>query len=708
MKKHFLFAMSIFILFAVSGCQQDGKQVSDNPLLQEWNTPYGAPPFEVIEEHHYLPAIEAGIAEHNEDIQKIIDNPDDPDFENTIVAYDKSGEILDKILPVFYGLRSAETNDSLQAIARETTPLLTQHYNSVSLNEDLFARIQAVYEQRDDLQLNKEQMIVVEKIYRDFERGGAALPDDKKEKLKELSERMSMVSLKLNENLLAENNDFKLVIENEDDLVGLPENVIESAATEAANNDMEGKWVFTLSKPSWIPFVTYSPKRELREKIYKAYINRGDNNNENDNKELFIELMMLRKEMSQILGYENYAQYFTDIQMAENPQNVYDFLLRVWEPALKIAKMEQQEMQQIINREGGDFELESWDWWYYAEKIRKEKYDLNEDEVRPYFAIHNVREGMFDLANKLWGVSFEQREDIPVYHPEVETFVMNDKDGSSLGVLYIDPHPRPGKRSGAWCGTYRSGSYKNGEKIDPIVTMVMNFTRPTGDDPALLSWDETLTYFHEFGHALHNFFADGHYDRTSRSVPRDFVELPSQIMENWAGERELLKSYALHYETGEPIPDELIQKLENAGNFNQGFINTEYLAAAILDMDWHTSQITEDTDVNEFEQVAMDEIGLIDAIVPRYRTTNFGHIFGSGYAAGYYVYRWAGVLDADAFYAFKETGDLFNQELAEKFRKYILAGNSVYEGMDAYVQFRGKEPGIEPFLRQNGLIIEEN
>jgi peptidyl-dipeptidase Dcp len=452
-----------------------------------------------------------------------------------------------------------------------------------------------------------------------------------------------------------------------------------------------------------VPLLQFAQNRELRKEMLMAYVNRGDNNNDNDNKELFIELMMLRQEMSELLGYDNYAVYFTSIQMAENPENVYNFLYRVWLPALARAKDERAEMQAIINREGGNFELEAHDWWYYAEKLRNEKYDLDDDEVKPYFSIENVKNGSFMLANKLWGLTFEKRTNIPVYHEEVETYEVFDHDGSHLAVLFIDPHPRPGKRSGAWCGTYRSGAWEDGEWVAPIVTMVMNFTRPSGGKPALLSWDETETYFHEFGHAVHNFFAQGRYRRTSRSVPRDFVELPSQILENWAGEPELLKTYAFHYETGEPIPDELIERLQKSAYFNQGFINTEYLAAAILDMDWHTSKITEDTDVNEFERASMKRIGLIDEIIPRYRTPNFGHIFGGGYAAGYYVYRWAGVLDADAFEAFVESGDLFNSELAEDFRKYILANNALYEGMDAYVRFRGKEPAIEPFLRQSGL-----
>lgn len=700
MKKIFALLFAASMLFTACEMASEGP----NPLLSEFATPFGAPPFDQIDEAHYMPAYEEALKQHEAEIEAIVSNPEPADFENTIVAYDRAGEMLSRINPVFFGLRSANTNPRIQEIARELTPMLSAHSNKIRFNQELFERIQAVYEKRESLNLDKEQMRVVEKIYDDFARNGAALPEEHREVLKKLNEEISMTSLQLSENLLAENNGFVLIIEDEADLEGLPESVINAAAEEADSQGHEGKWVFTLAKPSWIPFLQFSERRDLREKIYTAYFNRGDNDNENDNKAPFLKLMDLRQQMSEMLGYGNYAEYFTAIQMAENPQNVYDFLYEIWEPALARAKQERDQMQAIIDREGDDFTLDLWDWWYYAEIVRAEQYDLDEDEVKPYFAIDNVRDGSFLLANKLFGLNFEARTEVPVYHEEVEAFEVFDFDGSHLGILYIDPHPRPGKRSGAWCGTYRSGSYdEDGNKISPIVTIVMNFTRPSGNKPALLSWDETTTYFHEFGHALHNFFADGHYNRTSRSVPRDFVELPSQILENWAGEPELLSEYALHYETGEPIPDALIEKLTNAQHFNQGFANTEYIAAAILDMDWHTTPLTPDTDVNAFEQASMERIGLIPEIVPRYRTTNFGHIFGSGYAAGYYVYRWAGVLDADAFAAFKESGDLFNQELARKFRKYILAGNAHWEGMEAYVKFRGKEPDIEHFLLQSGL-----
>ncbi|MFP4467655.1 MAG: M3 family metallopeptidase [Bacteroidales bacterium] len=698
MKRLLFFLIPVSMMFA--GC---GEQKENPFFAEEYNTPFEVPPFDEIDDEHFLPAIEEGIKRHKAEIDAIINNPEEPTFENTIVAYDKAGDMLSRVNSVFGGLRSAETNSRLQEIARETTPMLSAHSNSIRMNMDLFERIEAVYEQREELDLDQEQMRVVEMYYRDFERSGAALPEDDRERLGEINERMSMVSLELGENILAETNAFQLKLETEEDLAGLPESVRSTAADAAESAGVDALGVITLHNPSWIPFLTYSERRDLREEVYRGYFSRGDQDNEYDNKELFAELMQLRQEMARLMGYDNYAEYFQSIQMAEKPENVYDFLYEVMDPSLELAKHERDQMQEIIDREGGDFELESWDWWFYAEKLRKELHDLSNSELRPYFSIENVREGSFLLANKLFGLTFEHRPEVPVYHEEVEAFEVSDRDGSHLGILFIDPHPRSGKKGGAWCGTYRSGSYEDDTKIYPVVTMVMNFSRPSGDEPALLTFDETTTYFHEFGHALHNLFADGRYSRTSRDVPRDFVELPSQILENWASDPEFIKEYALHYETGEPMPEELMERLISAQHYGQGFAMTEYLAAAILDMDWHTADHGDEIDVREFEEQSLNEMGLIDEIQPRYRTTYFNHIFGSGYAAGYYVYRWAGVLDADAFMAFKESGDLYNQELAERFRKYILAENALRGGMDAYVMFRGQEPTIEPFLIQKGL-----
>ena len=702
MKKLTLILISATFVF-FSCTNQNDMDKKENPLLAEFNTPFQVPPYGLIDTTHFIPAFKAGIEEQKAQVEAIINNPEEPTFENVISPFDQSGGILRKAR-VFYNLNSANTNPTLQKIARELNPMMSAHYNEINLNQGLFNKIKKVYNKRESLDLDQEQMRVVEKYYRDFERAGATLPEKEREKLKEINQELSMLTLEFGENLLAETNDFLLVIDEEEDLVGLPEGVISAAAEAAKQNDMEGKWVFTLHKPSWIPFVTYSPKRELREKLYKAMYNRGDNDNEHDNKAIIAEIIKLRDHKAELLGFENYADYVIENNMAKTPENVYNFLHKVWDPALEVAKQERDEMQKIMNVEGGNFDLESWDWWFYAEKLRKQKYDLDESEIKPYLSLDNVREGIFYVSNQLYGLTFEERTDIPVYEEEVKTYEVKEANGEHVAILYIDSHPRPGKRGGAWCGAMRSGAYENGEKITPVVYIVTNFTRPTGDKPALLSWDEAETFFHEFGHALHNFFADGHYRRTSRDVPRDYVELPSQIMENWASEPEVLKQYAKHYETGEPMPDELIAKIQKSGHFNQGFSTVEYVAASLLDLDYHTAEKTDNIDVNAFEKSSMDNIGLIDEIIPRYRSTYFNHIFGgSSYSAGYYVYLWAEQLDADAFNAFKESGDLFNQELAAKFRKYCLAENGMGDGMEQYLKFRGQEPTIDPLLENRGL-----
>ena len=466
---------------------------------------------------------------------------------------------------------------------------------------------------------------------------------------------------------------------------------------------MSGKWVFTLSKPSMIPFLQYSSNRDLREQIYKAYGSRGNNNNKNDNKVTVARLVKLRAEKADLLGYKSYAAYIVDENMAKTPSKVDEFLNKLWVSALPVAKNEAADMQKIIDREGGKFKLKSWDWWYYAEKIHKEKYSLDENDLKPYFSLNNVREGMFMVANKLYGITFKRRTDLPIYQKDVEVYEVKEADGSHLGILYLDYYPRDGKRGGAWCTDFQSAGWQNGTKVYPVISVTCNFTKPTTTTPSLLSWDETTTLFHEFGHALHGLFTEGKYDRTAGNVPQDYVEMPSQINENWAGEPEVLKLYAKHYKTGKPIPDSLINKLQNSSLFNQGFATVEYLAASILDMDYHELSVPADVDVLKFEKEAMDHIGLIDEIIPRYRTTYFAHIFGGEYAAGYYVYIWAAVLDADAFDAFKSSGDIFNKRLAGLFRKYCLAQSGDDEGMVQYRKFRGQDPSIEPLLKRRGL-----
>ncbi|MGQ8338175.1 M3 family metallopeptidase [Sunxiuqinia sp. A32] len=694
----------VLLLMALVACNitKETKQAMENPFFETYNTPFQVPPFDEIKLEHYLPAIEEGIKQHDAEINAIVENGDKPTFENTILAFDQSGKMLDRVDNVFSNLNSANTNADMQELAREISPMITAHEDNIMLNKGLFERVKAVYEQRADLGLDHEQLRLVEKFYKDFERNGANLDEAGQEKLRALNQQLSTLRLQFGENLLAETNkNFRLVIDKEDDLAGLPDGAIAAAADEAKKADLEGKWVFTLQKPSMIPFLQYAKNRDLREKIYRGYFMRGNNNNDNDNKDILANMVELRQEKAELLGFKNHAAYIIDNNMAKTPENVYDFLYKLWEPALQRSKMERDEMQAIIDREGGKFELASWDWWYYAEKLRKEKYNLDEEEIRPYFSLDNVRNGVFYVATKLYGIQFERRDDIPVYHPEVEVWEVKEADGSHVGVLYMDFHPRDGKRVGAWNTGFRDQEYEDGKKVQhPITSIVCNFTRPSGDSPALLTFDEVSTLFHEFGHALHGLFTDGPYRRTAGNVPRDFVELPSQIMENWAAEPEVMKIYAKHYKSGEVIPDELVDKIVKSGHFNQGFATVEYLAASVLDMDWHSKEFN--GDVLAFEKTSMDRIGLIDEIIPRYRSTYFAHIFSGGYSAGYYVYIWAGVLDSDAFAAFKESGDIFNPELAAKFR-ILLAKSGSDEGMNVYRAFRGKDPSPEYLLMKRGL-----
>ncbi len=674
-----------------------------NPLLQKFDTPFGVPPFDKIKPEHFLPAFKEGMKIQNEEIDAIVNNTEPPTFENTVAALDYSGELLNQVSNIFYNIRSANTNDDLQRIAKELVPLTTEHRSNINMNARLFARISEVYNEKESLDLNQEQSMLLKKTYKRFVRGGAKLNDGDKKRLKEIDKQLNMLTLQFGENVLKETNNFKLVIDNEADLAGLPESVITAASEAAAEANLPGKWVFTLNKPSWIPFLQYADKRELREKLYKAVYHVANNNNEYDNKKVISDIVKLRTERAHLLGYKSHADYVLDERMAKTPENVYDLLMKIWTPAIHKATEEAAMMQDMIDREGGNFKLESWDWWYYAEKIRKEKYDMDEKELRPYLNLDAVRNGVFDVVKKLYGVTFEQRTDIPTYQEDVVAYEVKDRDGSPLGILYMDFYPRPSKRAGAWSTSFRKEYKKDGKKINAIGSIVFNFSKPTAGKPALLSYDEALTFFHETGHALHGLFSECTYPSISgTSVPTDFVELPSQIMENWGGYPDVLKSYAKHYKTGEAIPDELLEKLQASSKFNQGFITTEYLAAAILDMDYHTTTEVKDIDVEAFEKASMDHIGLISAIIPRYRSTYFSHIFSGGYSAGYYSYIWSEVLDKDAFEAFKEEG-LFNQDLATSFRENILSKGGSEEPMEMYVNFRGKEPSVEPLLKSRGL-----
>ncbi|MGM0377382.1 MAG: M3 family metallopeptidase [Bacteroidota bacterium] len=705
MKKTSLLLLPVMLLL-ITSCQTSQNEES-NPFFSSYDTPYETPPFDEIDESHYMPAFKEGMKQENEEIEAIVSNQEKPTFENTILPFDQSGELLTNVSRVFFNLKSAHTNDSIQSLAKEVSPMLSKHRDEIMMNMELFERVKSVYENMDGQDLNDSQKRVVNKYYEDFVRNGAELNETDQKRLKELNTKLSSLSLEFGENLLAETNEnFELVIEDEANLEGLPSGVVESAAEAAEEAGYEGKWLFNVQKPSMLPFLTYSKKRDLREELYRGYFMRGDRGDEFDNKDIIKDMVTLRAERAELLGFDNHADYVVDVNMAKEPEAIYDFLNQLWDPALERSRDERSEMQAIIDKEGGDFDLEPWDWWFYAEKLRKQKYNLDESELKPYLQLENVRDGMFWVAEQLYGITFEQLDDIPLYHEDVEVFEVKESDGSHIGLLYLDYFPRKSKRVGAWCTTYRGAGYdhESDEKEHPLSSIVCNFTKPTGNTPSLLSWDEVNTLFHEFGHALHGLFTEGKYDRTAGEVPRDYVELPSQIMENWCSEPKVMRKYGRHYETGEVIPDELIEKLQKSSLFNQGFANVEYLAASFLDMEWHTLDAgAEIQDVNQFEDRAMDEIGLIPEILPRYRSTYFSHIFSGGYSAGYYVYKWAEVLDADAFNAFKESGDIFNQDLAEKFRQHCLAEVGEDEPMKQYKKFRGKEPSIDPLLEKLGL-----
>ena len=701
MRLAFFACLGLALFSATAVAQQDQTAALSNPFFTEYSTPFRTPPFQLIKFEHYMPAFMKGMEEQKKEIDAIVNNPDRPTFQNTIEAVERSGALLDKVNAVFGSLRGANTTDELQKIANEVTPLLSKHRDDINLNEKLFQRVKAVYEKRKSARLSAEQLRLLENSYRDFVRGGANLTGANKERFRKINEEMSMIRLKFEENVLKETNSFRLIIDRREDLAGLPQSAIDGAAEAAKRAKLEGKWLFTVQKPSMLPFLQYAENRDLREKLFKGYIMRGDQGNQYDNKEIITKIAALRVERAHILGYKTHADFVLELNMAKKPGTVYDFLQKIWTPALKIAKQERDAMQAMIKSEGKDFKLQAWDWWYYAEKIRKAKYDLDENELRPYFLLDNVRKGAFDVAGKLYGIEFVERNDIPTYSDEVTVFEVKRKDGSHVGILYTDYFPRPGKRAGAWCSSYRRQERVGDTFVTPLMYNVGNFSRPTGDRPALLSLEEAGTLFHEFGHALHGLLSNITY--RGLSVPRDFVELPSQIMENWAFEPEVLRSYARHYKTGEVIPQVLIDKIQRSGKFNQGFITVEYLAASFLDMDWHTLTDAKPVDANAFEKKSLGRLGLIPEIVVRYRSPFFAHIFSGGYSSGYYSYIWAEVLVEDAFDAFKEKG-LFDQATAQSFLKNILERGGSDDAMKMYERFRGKKPTIEPLLKKRGLM----
>ena len=695
MKKTFI-AMALVALTACGAKH-------DNPVLADSALPFGAPEFSKYQSAHYEPAFMEGFAEQRAEIDAIVANTEAPTFDNTIAALERSGKKLAKVTGVFFNLNETDADDVMREAEKRLSPLFTEHSAYMTMNEALFARIKALYDNKANLGLTREQEMVLDKYYRMFVKGGALLDADKKAQLMEIEKQLSLASIEFGENALAETNAFELIITNEKDLAGLPQSSI-NAAREAAQAAGKEGYLFTLHKPSWIPFLQYADNRELRKQMYLGYINRGDNNNDNDNKEVIARILKLRQQKAQLFGYETFAEFQLEDKMAKTPEAAYNLLMTIWNAALPKAQAEAAELQKMMDAEGKGEKLEAWDWWYYTEKLREAKYALSESELRPYFSLDNVRKGAFMVSEKLFGMKFQPVEGLDVYHPEVETFEVLDADGSHLALFYTDYFPRATKRAGAWMNNIVDASNIDGENQRPMIVNVGNFTAPTSDTPSLLTIDETRTLFHELGHALHGFLTQTKYPSVSgTSVARDFVELPSQIMEHWAIEPEVLKMYALHYETGEPITDELITKMQAASSFNSGFETVELVGAALLDMEFHMLKDYTGFEANAFEKSVADKIGLIPQIAFRYRGPYFNHVFSGGYAVGYYSYLWAEVLDADGFEAFRENG-IFDEATGRSFRKNILEMGGSEEPMTLYKRFRGAEPNPNALLRNRGLI----
>ena len=707
MKRFFGLFFLLTLVLSMNSCKK-GAEVTDNPFFEdEWTTPYGVPPFDRIKMEHYAPAFERGMSLHNEQIEAIVSSVEEPTFENTILAYDNSGQMLMRVATVFELLNSAETNDQMQAYASEIFPRLAAHYDAIAMNEALFERVKQVYNSRAAQRLTGDELRLTEKMYEDFVRSGALLSAEDKASLQQINEQLSALSVKFGQNVLAETNAFTLEVDLTD-LDGLPTSVRDAAREQAKSMGKGDKYIFTLQKPSMLPLLTYAQNRTLREQIYKAYLKRGDNGNEYDNNQIVAQMAQLRYRKAQLLGYDSYAHYVTSNEMASTPEAVYELLEGVWTPALERSQQELERMMSIFRRDhGADAKFESWDWWYYAEKVRQADYDLKEEEVRNYLSLDNVKGGIFFLCNRLYGITFRPLN-APVYHSECEVYEVIDSNDEPLGALYMDFYPRPGKSGGAWCGSYVDQSYKDGKRVLPVSTIVCNFTRPAGSTPALLTIDETETFFHEFGHALHNLFAEVKY-RGLAGVEGDFVELPSQIMENWALAPEMLAHYAVHYRREDAMPQELVEKIQLTKTFNEGFNTTELVAAALSDMDIHSLQSDELISPSQFEREALtNRRGLIPQIEPRYKYTYFGHIFDGGYSAGYYFYIWAEVLDKDAYQAFVESGDLFDRATAERFRREVLSRGGSRDGMDMYRAFRGADPDKQAMLVARGLVKAED
>jgi peptidyl-dipeptidase Dcp len=698
---------TILLFAALTGSvgvhSQEKNTFTMNPFFDTYSTPYQVPPFHLIKNEHFKPAILEGIKKQEAEIDAIVTNKEKPTFENTVLAMENSGKLLSRVSTVFYNLNSANTNEEIQSIAKELAPKLSAHNDNINLNDALFKRVKAVWDNQINFKLNKEQAKILENLYKNFVRSGANLSEENKKRLREINSEMAVATLKYGQNILAETNSYELVISDKNDLLGLPNELIETAANDAKAKGKTGKWVFTLSNSSVMPFLQYSSNRKLRKEIWNAYQMRANNGNDKDNNVLAIKIANLRGEKARLLGYTTHADYVLEKSMAKNPETATKLLNDLWVPALKMAKKEAEDIQKMMQKEGINEPVQPYDWRFYTEKIRIERFNLDEQEMKPFFSLEKTREGIFTVCKNLYGLQFKQLNNVPKYHEDVTVWEVSEANGTHVGILYMDFHPRTSKRGGAWMTSYRNQKMENGKRIAPVVSIVCNFTKPTENAPALLTFDEVSTFFHEFGHALHGLLSNVTYESLAgTSVPRDFVELPSQIMENWASEPEVMRMYAKHYKTGEVISDALIEKMQNAGTFDQGFITTEYLAASILDMAYHTQKTAITSDAETFEKEAMNKIGLPNTIIPRYRSTYFNHIFAGGYSAGYYSYIWSGVLDTDAFEVFKING-LFNQDFAKSFRKNILEKGGTEDPMELYKTFRGAEPSVEPLLRKRGL-----
>lgn len=676
---------------------------SENPLLGEWDTPFGVPPFDRISSRDYLPAIRAGMEAHSGEIDAIANSEASPTFENTIEALERSGKALSKVVRVFYALNSAHADDIIRETAATVAPELSAHRDNIKLNRALFDRIQAVYEARDDLELGGEQAYLLEETYKDFVRAGANLSDEAQQRLREINAELAQLSQQFQENVLKETNDFELLVTDRSDLGALPPSLVGLAADEAKRRGHECEcWAFTLQRPSINPFLQYSPNRAMRRQIYDAYAMRGDNDNDNDNKTIIVRLVSLRAERAALMGFESHADFVLADNMAETPEKAYALLHRIWEPAISRAGEERDDLQEMLDADGIEDRVRGWDWRYYTEKVRKARYDIDEDALRPYFEVNAVRDGAFALATRLFGLQFIPREDLPRWHPDQQVFEVREADGTHLAVLYMDFFARDTKRGGAWANALRLQSALDGF-VTPVITNNFNFPAPAGNAPSLISLSDAETLFHEFGHALHGMFSKVTYESfAGTSTPRDFVEFPSQVMENWMRTPEVLNIFARHYQTGTTIPQAIIDKIQASAKFNQGFTKVEYLAAAFLDMAYHTRHTTEAVEPRAFESAAMADVGLMDEILPRYRSGYFQHVFSGGYSAGYYSYIWAEVLDADAFMAFQETG-LFDRDTASSYREHILSKGGSRPGMELYRNFRGRDPEIKPLLDKLGL-----